>query len=405
MGIADSPLRDHVIFIEGAPRSGTTWLLTLLATHPDIAGIEAESHLFNLGLDRLFDNFEGRHPPLPRLQSWVEREELIDLVRDLSDGLFLAMREHVSAGTEPPFVVEKTPVNLKTGARDLGRKLEVYPDAWYLHIIRDREGVTNSLMRAPWISDRSYEACSAMWDTTVGFVRETFGDLERYRELSYEELRKDPGDALRPVFEWLGISAEEDVLSTIRLLSQQQFSDLGAVPDDNGRKGLPLNPRALVSSARDTLRRQRDRLMPGDGSNEPGDATAFEFVRGLRERDADLLRSLTGTTFEYEYSGPGEQVALRGDEARDALAGLADGAFTRRYFREWWVATRGESEWWASAPGKPFWAIFFSALGGDATRVDAAICLAIEEDRVRRAVVISAGPLSGRPVVSSDATL
>src|SRR6185503_1007632 len=91
-----------------------------------------------------------------------------------------------------------------------------------------------------------------------------------------------------------------------------------------------------------------------------------------------VLRSLTGPTFEYEFSGPGEQVALRGDDARDALEGLADGAFTRRHFREWWVATRGESEWWASAPGKPFWAIFFSALGGDATRVDAAICLAVE---------------------------
>ena len=157
--------------------------------------------MFNFGFDRLFDNFEVRRPPLPRLSSWVERRELLDLVRDLSDGLFLAMRKHVSAGTDPRFVVEKTPVDLKTGELDLARKREVYPDAWYLHIIRDREAVTNSLMRAPWISDRSYEACSSMWDKTVGFVRETFGDLERYRELSYEELREDPGEALRPVFE------------------------------------------------------------------------------------------------------------------------------------------------------------------------------------------------------------
>lgn len=401
MGIADSPLRDQVIFIEGAPRSGTTWLLTILATHPDIAGIEAESHLFNLGLDRLFDNFEGRHPPLPRLQSWVEREEFIGLVRDFSDGIFLAMREHVSAGTSPRFVVEKTPVELKTGAVDLARKREVYPDAWYLHIIRDREAVTNSLMRAPWISDRSYEACSSMWDTTVGCVRTTFGELERYRELSYEDMRKDPGDALRPVFEWLGVSSDEDVLKTIRGLSQQQFSDLGAVPGDDGRKGLPLSPRALASGLRDVVRRQRDRLVPGGGdSHEPGDATAFDFVRGLRERDAELLRSLTGSTFEYELSAPGEQVALRGDEARDALAQLADGAFSRRYFREWWVAALGESEWWASAPGKPFWSIFFSALGGDATRADVAICLAIEDELIRRVVVVSAGPLSGRPVVA-----
>lgn len=196
MSVESSPLRDHVIFIEGAPRSGTTWLLTLLATHPDIAGVEAESHLFNLGVDRLFDNFEVRHPPLPRLHSWVARKELVDAVRDLCDRLFLAMRSHVAADTNPRFVVEKTPVDRKTGERDLARKREVYPDAWYLHVVREREAVTKSVMRAPWIADRSYEACSSMWDTTVGFVRDAFGDLERYRELSYEELRADPGEAL-----------------------------------------------------------------------------------------------------------------------------------------------------------------------------------------------------------------
>ena len=87
-----------------------------------------------------------------------------------------------------------------------------------------------------------------MWDTTVGFVRETFGDLEHYRELSYEELRKDPGDALRPVFEWLGVSADEDVLETIRLLSQQQFSDL--------RRGPRQRPEgAAAESARSCLER------------------------------------------------------------------------------------------------------------------------------------------------------
>ena len=127
------------------------------------------------------------------------------------------------------------------------------------------------------------------------------------------------------------------------------------------------------------------------------------FVRGLRERNEELLRSLTGDTFEFELSSPGEQLALRGDEARDALMKLAEGAFTRRYFREWWVAARGDSEWWASAPGKPFWSIFLSALGGDATRVDMAMCLAMEDDLVRRVVVVSAGPLSGRPVLAPDA--
>ena len=405
MSIESSPLRDHVIFIEGSPRSGTTWLLTLLATHPDIAGVEAESHLFNLGVDRLFDNFEIRHPPLPRLHSWVEREELVDAVRDLCDRLFLAMRSHVAADTDPRFVIEKTPVDPKTGERDLARKREVYPDAWYLHIVRDREAVTKSLMRAPWIADRSYEACSSMWDTTVGFVRDAFGDLERYRELSYEELRADPGEALRPVLDWVGLASDEEVLETIRVLSRQQFSDLGALPAAQRGAVRSLRPIALAASARDALRRGRERLRPSAETDDGGSGIAFTFVSGLRARDDEVLRSLTGATFEFEFSSPEETLALRGDEARDALARLADETFGRRYFREWWVATDGPSEWWASAPGKPFTSIFLSALGGTAKRVDLAVCLAVEDELIRRVVVVSAGPLSGRPVVPSDGAI
>src|SRR3954463_9723798 len=83
MGRASSPLRDHVIFVEGAPRSGTSWLVTLLATHPDIAGVEAESPLFDFGVDRLFDNHEYRDPLFHGLDSYLDRDELVDLARDL----------------------------------------------------------------------------------------------------------------------------------------------------------------------------------------------------------------------------------------------------------------------------------------------------------------------------------
>src|SRR3954451_19450644 len=110
VGRGGSPLRDHVIFVEGAPRSGTTWLVTLLATHPEIAGVGAESHLFDFGVDRLFDNFEHRDEYRHGLTRYLDRDELVDLVRDVCDGVLLAMRSHVSAGASPEFVVEKTPI-------------------------------------------------------------------------------------------------------------------------------------------------------------------------------------------------------------------------------------------------------------------------------------------------------
>jgi hypothetical protein len=392
MGRDSSPLEGRVIFVEGAPRSGTTWLVTLLATHPEIAGVEAESHLFDFGVDRLFDNLEGRDPVFRGLRSYLDRDELVDLVRDLCDGVLTAMRSHVSDGATPPFVVEKTPIAGGTGDLDLERKRDVYPDAWYIHIVRDREAVARSLMRAPWMRDRSYAACAGLWDRTVGSARATLGDLPHYREVSYEELRADPAGVCKSLFEWLGVAAGDDILETVRVLSREQFSDLGAVSSAAGSRS---RSRHLVTTARAVLeRRMRDR--PQNAASGIG----FRFVRAMRERDAETLRSLTTPSLEVVYRSGDGDLTLRDEEARAALVMVAEDTFARRYVGEWWAsAGGGPGEWWTSAPGKPLATIFFSALAGDATRVDFAIALHVEEDLVRRAVIISAGPLAGRPVV------
>jgi Sulfotransferase family len=395
MGREGSPLRDRVIFVEGAPRSGTTWLVTLLATHPEIAGVEAESHLFDFGVDRLFDNLEGRDPYFHGLASYLDRGELVDLVRDFCDGALLAMRSHVSAGATPAFVVEKTPIAGSEGALDLERKRDVYPDAWYIHIVRDREAVARSLMRAPWMPDRSYAACARLWDRTVDRARSTLGDLPRYREVSYEALRDDPASACRELFEWLGIASGERVLETVRVLAREQFSELGAVKPGGGIAGRSTP----ATSARAALRRRGSRLLRRGSTEKPDSALTFRFVRALRERDADMLRSLTAPSLEVVYRSADGDLLLREEEARDALVRIAEDTFSRRYVGEWWAspgAARGE--WWTSTPGKTLSTIAFSALGGDATRVDLAIVLAIDEGLVRRAVVLAASPLAGRPI-------
>jgi hypothetical protein len=392
MGRDGSPLRGRVVFVEGAPRSGTTWLVTLLATHPEIAGVEAESHLFDFGVDRLFDNVEGRDPYFHGLASYLDRDELVDLVRAFCDGVLLAMRSHVSVGGSPPFVVEKTPIAGGESALDLERKRDVYPDAWYIHIVRDREAVARSLMRAPWMPDRSYAACAGLWDRTVGRARSALGDLPRYREVSYEALRADPASVCRELFEWLGVASGEDVLETVRVLAREQFSELGAVKPGG------------VRVSRSPLKRRGSRfLRRGSSGEEPASALTFSFVRALRERDADTLRSLTAPSLELVYRSGDGDLALRDEEARAALVLMAEDTFARRHVGEWWASPgAGPGEWWTSAPGKTVSTIFFSALGGDATRVDFALALAVDEDLVRRVVVLSAGPLAGRAIVQQN---
>jgi hypothetical protein len=399
MGRLDSPLRDRVIFVEGAPRSGTTWLVTLLATHPEIAGVEAESHLFDFGVDRLFDNIEGRDPLLRGLQSYLDRDQLVDLARDLCDGALLAMRAHVSTDPLPPFVVEKTPISPGAGGLDLERKRDCYPDAWYLHIVRDRDAVARSLMRAPWQADRSYAACAALWDRTVGAARSVLGGLPRYREVSYEALRADPAAVCGELFAGIGVAEGDEALETVRALSRERFSDLGAVPAAPPRltaAALGRLPRRALAGGRAALGRSRSR------ASEAGDDFGQTFVRSLRERDLETLRSLTAPSFEFVYRGPGGDRLLRDDDGRDALAKLAEDTFTRRHVAEWWASPgEGAGEWWTAAPGKPFAAIFLSALGGNGTRVDLAFGIEREDGLIRRALIVSAGSLAGRPVVPS----
>jgi hypothetical protein len=406
MGIADSPLRNRAIFVQGAPRSGTTWLVTLLATHPEVAGVEAESHLFDFGVDRMFDNFEGRDHQIRGLNSYLEhREQLVDLVRELCDGVFLAMRSHVSRGVEPQFVVEKTPTSFPPATLDLSRKRECYPDAWYLHIVRDGDAVTRSLMRAPWVSDRSFANCNRIWRECVETTRDSLGDLPRYRELTYEELREAPTKVAGDLFMWLGIDADELVLENVRRLSEERFSELGAVPAAATERRRPLlgavqHPRRVASKVRHALARASG----GSLSRTPPQTTedtqlAFNFVRAMRERDAVALASMTADSLNLAYRSAEGDLSSTGDEARAALLEIATRLFTRRHVGELWSsAGGGPREWWTRAPGQPFWTVFFSALSGDATRVDLAFGLTPKEGLINDVVIVSAGSLAGRPL-------
>lgn len=149
MGIADSPLRERVLFVEGAPRSGTTWVTALLATHPEIAGTASESHLFDHGVGALFANQEeGGWGTW--LAAYVSGDELTDLVRDLCDGVLLRMLERMKP--EATIVVEKSPLFSAQARSAIERKLRCYPDASYLHIVRNEEATARSVLRAPFSS-------------------------------------------------------------------------------------------------------------------------------------------------------------------------------------------------------------------------------------------------------------
>ena len=392
MGVSDSPLRDRVVFVEGAPRSGTTYLSALLAAHPAIAGTTSESHLFDWGVGDLFDNFEGLGGRRPFLSHWIERGDLADLVRDLVDGVLERMRAATKA--EARFALEKTPAARTQPEVALRRKLECFPDGWYIHIVRDGEAVTRSLMRGPWNPDRSPAACERWWREGVGAIRNVLGTQQRYRELRCEDLAARPVEAAVEIFGWLGLECDRELRLRIEDLARVPFADLGpAEAGDTPEAGQPRAPLHAVrrwrtsvggKAAAGTARRAVAAVEARRSA-----ALGAAIVEAMRVGDAERLRALTGERLDFTYRSSAGDLRHEGDEARAAILELGRQAFSARFLDESW-----------SVGGRSPVVVLFSGVRPDGRRVDLSMSVAIVGRRVRRFDVISAGEPAGRPAAA-----
>jgi hypothetical protein len=264
---AASPLYGRVAFVVGAPRSGTTWLQQLLYVHPAIA-TGGESHLFCEGLPAVFGNFA--HPNgMSHLSTWVSRGELLRAARAFCDGVFETQR----AATRPSarLVLEKTPNHRLQAAL----QAELYPDARYVHIIRDGRDATAS-QRELWgattgefaDADRAAQA----WAAAVRDVRTHFSPLA-YLELRYEDIVADTPAALGAIFDHLGL--EHD-------------APLRAAAARFGRAPVHTSPRspgvAVRKHAGDALSERAVAVAAGDLLVELGYATEQEIAAVRRKR-------------------------------------------------------------------------------------------------------------------------
>jgi LPS sulfotransferase NodH len=186
-------------FVVGAPRSGTTWLQQLLYAHPLVA-TGGETHLFCEVLPAAFENF-NLPDPTSNLRTWVSRDQLLTFARAFCDSVFAAQRD----GTRPDaqVILEKTPNHRLQSAL----QAQVYPDARYVHIIRDGRDATSS-QRANWSGlAKEYANAGAMaraWANEVRDIRQHLGPLA-YLELRYEDVVADTPAALAAIFDHVGL--------------------------------------------------------------------------------------------------------------------------------------------------------------------------------------------------------
>jgi hypothetical protein len=192
-----------MIFNVGSRRSGTFWLQRIVTAHPQVAAVPSETHLFSHGIAPLVDRFH--HAPLAPEQvgsTFIEREVLVDALRDLCDTVFAGM---LGAGKER--LAERTPLH----ALNTGLIADVYPDGRIVHIIRDGRDVTRSLLAHPW-GPGSVADAAREWRTSIEAARAGAHGSDRYLEIRYEDLLAEPAAGIGELYRWLGLPVDDAIL-------------------------------------------------------------------------------------------------------------------------------------------------------------------------------------------------
>ena len=187
------------IFVIGSPRSGTTLLRLILDAHPRISCGE-ETHFL-----RDLEAIVGRNWELVRTYG-LDRRWWLAHIR----GLYADFQTEVLTRSGKARWAEKDP----TYTLHLPFIDELFPEAVYVHLLRDGHDVVASF-RDRWGYKSAARAARTEWARYVRSARTLGRRLppERFLELRYESLVADPEVEGRRLFEFLGEAWDPAVLS------------------------------------------------------------------------------------------------------------------------------------------------------------------------------------------------
>jgi hypothetical protein len=255
-------------FIVGAPRSGTTLLQYMLRSHPRLSVPTGESHFFiplyrnaadfgDLGrvenvravlaamhaqsADFLDTDLHGLRFVPDRLAAEFHAEGRRTM-RDLVAGLF----EKNAAGEGKARWGDKTPYY----GMHIPKLLEWFPDAQFIHLVRDGRDVALSLFsrRHDFGVYNAYYA-GKYWQQFVEVTRDHGSGLSsaQYLEIRYEDLLSDPRQVLARVCAFLGETFTEAVVDFKRAgeAGKTPLLQQAVRPDNAGKWRHALSPTQL----------------------------------------------------------------------------------------------------------------------------------------------------------------
>jgi hypothetical protein len=199
------------VFVVGAARSGTTWVYDVLATHPEVAGV-LESFLFPTGRGvGGLANLVSRPGPAAGMSRYVPTDDLTRQLRGFAAGLLGRM---VEPGRR--VLVEKSGEH----ARSMPGIWRLFPDARFVHVLRDGRDVVVSALAAQrtWAPTwaRSTYRAAREWVVNARAATESGATRpDQFLEVRYEHLRADPVAGYRALYDFCGLPYDDGLLAHV----------------------------------------------------------------------------------------------------------------------------------------------------------------------------------------------
>jgi hypothetical protein len=267
------------LFVLGVARSGTTLLRVILDRSPGIA-IPEESRFIPLLARRHRGSFERELflddlRRIPELRRWEldPADVAVEPAASTTDAIAAVFAAYAAKHGKPRWG-DKTPMYM----RHLRLLERLFPDAQYVHLVRDGRDAAVSFLEMPdgtftrtWAHPESPATFACQWRTEVEAACALGARVgERYLEIRYEELVTKPERAVRTVCDFARLPFEAS------MLEYPGAVDVSEKPHHQGLREPP-------TAGRRDWRRELG----------PADARGFETIAG------DLLEELG-----YELSDP-----------------------------------------------------------------------------------------------------
>lgn len=259
------------IFIFGCERSGTTLLGSLLGSHSHCvatpeAPFVAEVYRQHLARDAGFDlnHTLGKIKNDFRFKLWnidvsaqaAERAG-VSSYKTLID--YLLATYSAGLGKNANVWIDHTPTNVRVAAT----LSELFPEAKFIHLVRDGRAVVSSIKSLDW-GVHATRQLSQQWIMKVGcgLAAESYLGPERSLRVSYEALTGSTEQTLRTICTFAGLSYEAEMVAgtgfAVPQYTEKQHGLVGKPPDparaDAWKKRLsPQDIQTFEHSSRDML--------------------------------------------------------------------------------------------------------------------------------------------------------